>query len=359
MLDKDGNALPGRHRHPDRAENRAQIGCHFERRQFPVLESARSGEYTVKFELQGFKTIVREKLVVSFGRDVTIDPVMEQATIEESVTVVGQTPVIDTKKTQVGINITNDMIMSLPNSRNPWVLMALAPGMMIDREDVGGNEGGQQSSYYGHGSASGDSTWNVDGANITDNSALGAAPAYLNVSSYEELQINYGNNDITSQTGGVQINFITKRGGNKFSGTFFMDAEDKDWQSTEPDRPAEVLRVQGRRRQQDLSLRRQLRRPDHQGQRLVLRLLRHPGHRHGHPGRDERQHLAGLRLCQARFPAGLQHPDQRPLPARQQAEIRAGRTGERRSRRPKPSGTRSARRPCTRARSNRCSATSS
>jgi hypothetical protein len=104
--------------------------------------------------------------------------------------------------------------------------------MMIDREDVGGNEGGQQPSYYGHGSTSGDSTWNVDGANITDNSALGAAPAYLNVSNYEELQINYGNNSITSQTGGVQINFITKRGGNKYSGTFFMDAENKAWQSS-------------------------------------------------------------------------------------------------------------------------------
>ncbi len=230
-FDKEGNALPGvavtltgLKTAPRTAITSAEGNFRFIN--LPV------GEYTVQFELQGFKTIVREKLVVSFGRDVTIDPVMEQAAIEESVTVVGETPVIDTKKTQVGMNITNDMIMSLPNSRNPWVLMSLAPGMMIDREDVGGNEGGQQPSYYGHGSASGDSTWNVDGANITDNSALGAAPAYLNVSNYEELQINYGNNSISSQTGGVQINFITKRGGNKFAGTFFMDAEDKAWQST-------------------------------------------------------------------------------------------------------------------------------
>jgi hypothetical protein len=156
---------------------------------------------------------------------------MEQAALEESVTVVGQSPVIDTKRTQVGINITEQMLMSLPTSRNPWVLMQLAPGMMIDREDVGGAEAGQQSAYYGHGAPAGDSTWNVDGANITDNSALGAAPAYANVSSYEELQINYGNNDVKAQTGGVQINFITKRGGNSFSGSFYLDAEDKNWQS--------------------------------------------------------------------------------------------------------------------------------
>ena len=103
--------------------------------------------------------------------------------------------------------------------------------MMIDREDVGGSDAGQQSAFYGHGSWPSDQTWNVDGANITDYSALGAAPAYLNLSSYEELQINYGNNDVRSQTGGIQINFVAKRGGNSFSGSFYLDAEDKNWQS--------------------------------------------------------------------------------------------------------------------------------
>lgn len=231
VSDKDGNALPGVTvtltglKTAPRSEISSEEG-NFRFLNLPV------GEYDVRFELQGFKTIVREKLVVSFGRDVTIEPQMEQAAIEEQVTVVGQTPVIDTKKTQVGFNISTEMLTSLPTSRNPWVLMALAPGMMIDREDVGGNEGGQQPSYYGHGSVSGDSTWNVDGANITDNSALGAAPAYLNVSNYEEMQVAYGNNSITSQTGGVQINLITKRGGNRYAGTFFMDAEDKNWQAS-------------------------------------------------------------------------------------------------------------------------------
>ncbi|GAH02161.1 unnamed protein product, partial [marine sediment metagenome] len=67
--------------------------------------------------------------------------------------------------------------------------------MLINLEDVGGSESGQQSDYSGHGSRERDNTWSVDGANITDNSALGAAPAYLNIAGYEELQINYGNID--------------------------------------------------------------------------------------------------------------------------------------------------------------------
>ena len=187
--------------------------------------------YTLKLELAGFKTIVREKQAVSFGRDLNFDLVMEQSALKEEVVVIGKAPVIDTKKAQVGKNIGEDMIMRLPTARNPWVIMALVPGMLIDREDVGGNEGGQQSSYFGNGSKEDDNTWNIDGANITDNSALGAAPSYVNIASYEEIQINYGNNDIKSQTGGVQVNLVSRRGGNKYSGMFYLDAEDKNWQS--------------------------------------------------------------------------------------------------------------------------------
>ncbi len=190
-----------------------------------------ASDYTIKWELQGFKTEVREQQVISFGGDVNYDIVLEVASLEESVTVIGQTPTIDTKKTQVGMNITEQMIMGLPTSRNPWVMMQLAPGMMIDREDVGGAEAGQQSGYHGGGSDSGDSTWNVDGANITDNAALGATPAYLDMSGYEEMQISYANNDITRMTGGVQLNFISRKGGNRFSGNFFLDAENKEWES--------------------------------------------------------------------------------------------------------------------------------
>jgi hypothetical protein len=202
-----------------------------EKGNFRFLSLPVANDYVLRVELAGFKTLVREKLDVSYSKDVILDLVLEVATLAEEVTVVAQTPVIDKKRTQVGVNVTSEMIMSLPTARNPWTTLALIPGMLVSKEDVGGNEGGQQYGFYGHGSTDTDTTWNIDGANITDNSALGAAPAYLNVASYEELQINYGNNDIKSQTGGVQLNFITKRGGNKFSGTFYLDAEDKAWQA--------------------------------------------------------------------------------------------------------------------------------
>ena len=188
---------------------------------FRFLSLPVAADYTLKIELQGFKTVVHEKVAVTFARDVNFQISLEPSPISEEVVVEGKAPVIDTRKAQIGVSVGEDMIMSLPTARNPWVIMSLVPGMLIDREDVGGNEGGQQSSYYGHGSDEDDNTWNIDGANITDNSALGAAPSYVNIASYEEIQINYGNNDIKSQTGGVQVNLVSRRGGSQSEGARF------------------------------------------------------------------------------------------------------------------------------------------
>jgi hypothetical protein len=198
---------------------------------FRFLNLPVANDYNLKLELDGFKTYNREMLVLSYGKDLNLEIGMEVAELNEEVTVVGQAPTIDTKRTQVGVNITKEMLMQLPTARNPWTIMEMIPGMLVDRMDVGGNEGGQQSNYWGQGSDADDNTWNVDGANITDNSALGSAPAYLNMASYEEVSINYGNNDVKAQTGGVQINLVTKRGGNDYSGTFYMDVMRNAWQA--------------------------------------------------------------------------------------------------------------------------------
>lgn len=207
---------------------------HFRFLNIPVAKG-----YQITAKLEGFNTYIRKGIDIWIGATSEVDIALEQATIEEEVTVVAQTPLVDTKSTQVAHNISSEKIQQLPTSRNPWTIMALAPGMLIDREDVGGNESGQQSAYYGHGVSSGDSTWRVDGANITDPSAIGAAPAYLNMNAYEELQVSYGSNTITQQTGGVQLNFVTKRAGNKYSGMFHLYVEDEKWELDNLDKVSE------------------------------------------------------------------------------------------------------------------------
>jgi len=186
------------------------------------------GKYELKFELEGFKTIIQKNIRLYVGKNITLNVPMETTTIKEEIIITKRPGAIDLRKTQVGINITDEMIESLPTARNPWTVIKLIPGILIDREDVGGNESGQQSTIYG--GDPDDTTWNVDGVNITDPSSIGAAPAYLNINSYEELQVTLGSNDITAQTGGVQLNFVSKRAGNRFSGDFHLYVEDEAWE---------------------------------------------------------------------------------------------------------------------------------
>lgn len=188
------------------------------------------GNYELKFELEGFKTVIRKDVGLSLGKSVTLNILMETSTLKEEVTVSGKVGVIDTRKTQVGVNVTKEMVDSLPTARNPWTVLSAVPGIMIDRVDVGGADSGQQSNFLAGGGDQDDTTWNIDGANVTDPSAIGAAPAYLNINSYGEVQVTLGANDITAQTGGVQLNFVTKRAGNATSGDFHIYVEDKAWE---------------------------------------------------------------------------------------------------------------------------------
>ena len=192
------------------------------------------GNYELKFELEGFKTVIRKGIRLFVGKNVTLTVPMETTTIQEEVIVTAKAGVVDTRKTSVGVNISKEMIQSLPTARNPFTVLSLAPGMMVDRVDVGGADSGQQSNFLAGGGSKDDTTWNVDGANITDNSAIGAAPAYLNMNAYEELQITVGANDIGAQTGGVQLNFVSKRAGNRFAGDFHLHVQDKAWEQKQP-----------------------------------------------------------------------------------------------------------------------------
>ncbi|MCP5052197.1 MAG: TonB-dependent receptor [bacterium] len=188
------------------------------------------GSYEVKFELEGFKTVNRKGIELRLGQSVTLNILMETTTLQEEVTVSGEVGIIDTRKTQIGVNVTKAMVDSLPTARNPWTLLSSIPNIMVDRVDVGGADSGQQSNFLAAGGDQDDTTWNIDGANVTDPSAIGAAPAYLNVNAYSELQVTLGANDITAQTGGIQLNFVTKRAGNAVSGDFHLYVEDKAWE---------------------------------------------------------------------------------------------------------------------------------
>jgi hypothetical protein len=109
----------------------------------------------------------------------------------------------------------------------------------MDRNNVGGNESGQQSVYVSKGTTGTQSTWNVDGVNITDFAATGSSPTYYDFDAFEEMQITTGGTDVRIQTAGVQVNVVTKRGTNDFSGSARLLHTSGDYQA-DPEIPTEA-----------------------------------------------------------------------------------------------------------------------
>ena len=189
------------------------------------------GRYTVTFELTGFKRLVHEGVELQSGFNAEISPKLDVSTMEETVTVSGESPVVDTQQVKTGETFTLKMLDSLPSARDPWVILEMTPGIVMSGQNVGGSASGQQSSFTSNGDNGGNTMWNVDGVTITDMAATGASSTYYDFDSFAEIQITTGGNDASMQTGGINLNMITKSGSNQFRGSTRLFLTDHSLQS--------------------------------------------------------------------------------------------------------------------------------
>jgi hypothetical protein len=180
------------------------------------------GTYQVRAELAGMAAATRTGIGVSLGRNVDITMSLNPQ-LEQAITVTAEAPLLDVRRTGTGANVGRVELEQIPTARDPWVILQQTPSVLMDRNNVGGNESGQQSIYVSKGTSGSQSTWNVDGVSITDFGATGSSPTYYDFEAFEEMQITTSGTDPRIQTPGVQINIVTKRGTNDFrgSGRFF------------------------------------------------------------------------------------------------------------------------------------------
>ena len=170
------------------------------------------GEYNVKFDLPGFKTIVNNKIYVGINFNAQVNASMEVSSVQETVTVTSEAPIVDTKQDGTGTSFSKEFLQDIPSGRDPWVMLQRTAGISMDRENIGGSQSGQQSSYVSRGTATTNNKWMVDGVDVTDQAATGASPVYFDFDTFEEMQVSTGGADASQQTGGVGINIVTKSG---------------------------------------------------------------------------------------------------------------------------------------------------
>jgi len=198
-----------------------------------------AGTYTVKYELPGFKTVIREGIILQGSRTVTLPIALEVATVAETVTVTGESPVVDVQNATVGVAFNNTMLRDLPNQRDVWAVLGQTPGITMTRFDVGGSTMGTQTGYRGYG-ISGQQWITVDGVATTEGTS--GAGMYYDYGAFSEITVQAAANSAEVAVPGVYTNTVMKTGGNQFHGLVFLDWEDGSFQG---DNITDTLKAQG------------------------------------------------------------------------------------------------------------------
>jgi hypothetical protein len=188
------------------------------------------GHYTLTVELSGFATVKRD-VEVNIGASPTIDVALTPQ-VSEVLTVTSTTPLVDTREMGTSAVVTQEEIENLPTARDPWVMLQLQPGVLVDRVNVGGNKSGQQSYFVSKGVERHQTAWNIDGVNVTEMDETGTTTFYYDFGSLQEFQVITSTADPSVRTPGVQVNMVTKRGSNDLTGTARVVWADEELQAS-------------------------------------------------------------------------------------------------------------------------------
>ncbi|MPZ21700.1 MAG: TonB-dependent receptor plug domain-containing protein [Luteitalea sp.] len=198
-----------------------------------VFEAVGVGTYTVKVELDGFKTFVAPGSVVNIGGATTVNAELEAGSLTETVEVIAAAPAVQTTDSgNYGSVIDQRSVESLPiiggRGRNPLNLVLTQPGVVS-----GANTGG---GTHVHGAR--DRAWNytLDGIDTNESSAGGAetSPLKTNPDALAEFKVLTGNftADYGRNSGG-QVAMVSRSGTNEFHGTGFYFARRPQFNANE------------------------------------------------------------------------------------------------------------------------------
>src|SRR5712691_2159842 len=176
----------------------------------------RPGSYVVTFSLTGFNTFKRDGIELPSGFTATVNADMQVGALAETITVTGESPLVDTHNARKQTVVSRDLLNQLPSSvKNLNNLVALTPGFRGNEGfDVTGAYSGQIGGTY-HGK--GGTNVQFDGMGIQH--ASGNQGYNANADTVQELAMTTTGISADSNADGAVVNMIPKEGGNRFSGS--------------------------------------------------------------------------------------------------------------------------------------------
>jgi hypothetical protein len=181
------------------------------------VENLRPGVYAVTFTLPGFSVTRQDGIELSGSFVATLNGELRVGSLEETITVTGETPVVDVQSAARQRVFDQEALQALPAGRVPTTLAQLTVGVTGNR-DVGGNLGEGQSAGGLAVRGSRDARLMVGG--VPTNTSYRITSNAPNLGAYQEVTVDTGGVDAEQAWGGVHINVIPREGGNVFRGAF-------------------------------------------------------------------------------------------------------------------------------------------
>ena len=191
------------------------------------------GSYTLAFSLPGFGSVKRDGLAVSGSGVIAVNIELRVGAVEESVTVTGEAPVVDTQSVRREIVLDADTLSTLPATRGYGSALAAVPSL-----NIGGVAGAGATSapttpnmmfFTAHGGASGEGRVMTNGLVVAAPfGGGGVSDVTYDTANADEMQVLISGGLGEAETGGPSINIVPKSGGNEFRGSAFYSVSG-DW----------------------------------------------------------------------------------------------------------------------------------
>jgi hypothetical protein len=195
------------------------------------IEDLRPGTYSVTFTLPGFATVRRDDLIVSGSAVIPLNADLRVGGVQETITVTGETPVVDTQSTRREITLDNETMRSLPSVRSYSYLLNTVPGLQTNNNNV--NTGPVFAIFPIHGGRGVESRLTVDGLNISNPPGGNQPPNFTaDVGNAQEVTMTTSGGLGESETAGLTMNIVPKQGGNTISGLAFASGFSEGMQAS-------------------------------------------------------------------------------------------------------------------------------
>ena len=198
------------------------------------IENLRPGLYAVTFTLAGFSTVKREDIELTGSFTATVNVDMRVGTVAETITVTGETPVVDVQSSKRQQTLTSDVIAAIPTARVYHSIMNLVPGVNTSgTQDVGGLAGPSVIVFAIHGGRLSEGRLQVDGLSV--GAAVGGSGTsfyVVDIGNSQEVTFSTSGGLGEAETGGPVMNVVPRQGGNGIKGTFFGNYANGSMQSS-------------------------------------------------------------------------------------------------------------------------------